>query len=165
MPSSTDRIEKRIFLRAPQERVWHAISDAEEFGSWFGMDLDGTFAPGAETRGRIRPTRADAGVATMQEKYAGTPCAIFVERIEPMSAFSFRWHPFALDSAVDYSKEATTLVTFTLEPSEHGTMLTVVESGFDAIPIERRAAAFEANEEGWGLVVQLIEKHLLLPQA
>jgi uncharacterized protein YndB with AHSA1/START domain len=165
MASSTDRIEKRIFLRAPQERVWHAISDAAEFGRWFGMELDGRFAPGAQMRGRIKPTQVDAEVAKMQEKYTGTPVEFFVERIEPMHIFSFRWHPFAIDGAVDYSGEPMTLVTFTLEPAEDGTMLTVVESGFDAIPIERRVDAFEANEEGWGMQLQLIEKYLLLPQA
>jgi uncharacterized protein YndB with AHSA1/START domain len=129
------------------------------------MELDGRFAPVAHVKGQIRPTKVDAEVARMQEKYTGTPVAFYVEQIKPMSTLSFRWHPFALDSTVDYSKEPMTLVTFTLEPTEGGTMLTVVESGFDAIPIERRADAFEANEEGWGLIVQLIEKHLLLPQS
>jgi uncharacterized protein YndB with AHSA1/START domain len=160
MVSSTDRIEKRVLLRAPQERVWRAISDAGEFGSWFGIELDGSFAPGARMAGRIKPTEADVEVAKMQEKYAGMPIAFHVERIEPMSLLSFRWHPFAIDSAVDYSDEPMTLVTFTLEETEGGTLLTIVESGFDAIPLERRADAFEANEEGWGLMTQLVEKHL-----
>jgi uncharacterized protein YndB with AHSA1/START domain len=165
MVSSTDRIEKRVLLRAPQERVWRAISDASEFGSWFGVELDGGFAPGAEITGRIKPTTADAAVAATQEKYRGMPLAFYVERIEPMRLLSFRWHPFAIDTAVDYSKEPMTLVTFTLEPAEGGTLLTIVESGFDAIPIERRADAFEANDEGWDLMTQLIEKYLLQPQS
>jgi uncharacterized protein YndB with AHSA1/START domain len=162
MTSSTDRIEKRLLLRAPQEKVWHAISDAAAFGNWFGMELDGSFAPGAQLTGRIRPTTADADVAKMQEKYTGMPLAFYVEQIEPMSLFSFRWHPFAIDSAVDYSSEPMTLVRFMLEPTDGGTMLTVVESGFDAIPIERRVDAFEANDEGWAMQLQLIEKYLLL---
>lgn len=165
MTSSTDRIEKRVLLRAPQEKVWRAISDANEFGNWFGMELDGPFTPGAQMTGRIKPTKADAAVAKIQEKYTGAPVAFFVSQVEPMSRFSFRWHPFAIDSTVDYSNEPMTLVTFTLEPVEGGTALTIVESGFDAIPIERRANAFEANEEGWGMQLQLIEKYLLLPQS
>ncbi|HEY7993392.1 MAG TPA: SRPBCC family protein [Candidatus Eremiobacteraceae bacterium] len=164
MISSTDRIEKRVSLRAPQERVWRAISDAAEFGSWFGMEIDGTFTAGSEVRGRIKPTIADAAVAERQKKYAGAPIAFFIERIEPMRTFAFRWHPYAIDTSVDYSKEPMTLVTFTLEPAEGGTTLTVVETGFDSIPIERRADAFEANEEGWTLQLQLIEKYLLLPR-
>jgi uncharacterized protein YndB with AHSA1/START domain len=161
MISSTDRIEKRVLLRAPQERVWRAISDAAEFGSWFGVELDGGFAPGATIAGRIKPTDADADVAKMQEKYAGMPMTFYVEQIEPMRLLSFRWHPFTIDTTVDYSSEPMTLVTFTLEPIEGGTLLTIVESGFDAIPIGRRADAFDANDEGWGLMAKLIEKHLL----
>jgi uncharacterized protein YndB with AHSA1/START domain len=165
MESPTNRIEKQLELRAPRERVWRALSDAEEFGRWFGVELEGTFAPGAQLRGRIKPTTADPEVAKMQEKYAGMPMAFQVERIEPMSLFSFRWHPFAIDSTADYSSEPMTLVTFTLQPTANGgTLLTVVESGFDAIPIERRADAFEANDEGWTLMVRVFEKHLLQPQ-
>lgn len=165
MSSSTDRIEKEIFLRAPQERVWRAVSDSIEFGNWFGMELDGEFKPGAQMRGRIKPTKADPAVAKMQEKYTGTPLAFYVDRVDPMSVFAYRWHPFAIDSSIDYSKEPMTLVTFTLEPKNGGTLLTVVESGFDAIPIERRVDAFEANEEGWAMQMQMIEKYLLLPQS
>jgi uncharacterized protein YndB with AHSA1/START domain len=165
MTSSTDQIEKRVFLRAPQEKVWRAISDSAQFGSWFGMELQGSFTQGTHVKARIKPTTVDAAVANMQEKYSGTPVAFYVEQVKPMSVLSFRWHPFALDSTIDYSKEPMTLVTFTLEPAEGGTTLTVVESGFDAIPIERRADAFEANEEGWGMITQLIEKYLLLPQS
>jgi len=165
MMTSTDRIEKRVLLCASQERVWRAISDATQFGNWFGMELDGSFVPGAQLRGRIKPTIADATVAKMQEPHAGMPLAFYVERMEPMSVFAYRWHPFAIDGSVDYSKEPMTLVTFTLEATEGGTVLTVVESGFDSIPIERRADAFEANEEGWALQMQVIEKYLLLPQS
>lgn len=164
MTSTTDMIEKRVFLRATQEKVWHAISDAAAFGSWFGMDLDGSFAPGKRMTGRVKPTMVDPAVAKMQEKYTGTPVSLTVERIEPMRVLSFRWHPFAIDSNVDYSDEPMTLVTFTLEPKDGGTMLTVAETGFDALPIGRRTDAFEANEEGWDAQLELVEKYLLLPR-
>ena len=163
--SNTDRIEKQVLLKAPQERVWRAISNAEEFGDWFGMQIDGDFVPGAHMRARIKPTKADPEVAKMQEKYDGMPFAFYVDRVEPKSAFAYRWHPFAIDPNVDYSHEPMTLVTFTLEPKGSDTLLTVVESGFDAIPIERRADAFEANTEGWELQMQMIEKYLFLPQS
>jgi uncharacterized protein YndB with AHSA1/START domain len=162
MISTTDRIEKQVILRAPQERVWRAISDAGEFGSWFGMEFEGAFAPGREIRGRIVPTKADPDVAKMQERHAGLPVTLRIERIEPMLTFSYRWHPFAIDPAVDYSAEPMTLVTFTLAPVDGGTLLTIVETGFDAIPIARRADAFEANDEGWTLMSNVIEKHLAL---
>lgn len=164
MVSSTDRIEKELFVRAPQDRVWRAISDAREFGDWFGIDLDGEFVSGARMTGRIKPTKADAAVAEMQKKYAGMHIEFIVERMEPMGLFSYRWHPFAVDPATDYSKEPMTLVTFELEPADGGTKVRVIESGFDSIPIERRAEAFDANDEGWAMQLKLIEKYLLLPQ-
>ena len=156
----TDRIEKKILLRAPRARVWRALADAEEFGQWFGVKFDGPFTPGAVQRGVIVPTTVDAEVAKAQQPYAGMPFEITIDRIEPERLFAFRWHPFAVERGVDYSSEPTTLVVFALEEVANGTMLTVTESGFDRIPSARRAQAFTANEQGWTMVVTLIEKHL-----
>ncbi len=160
MPSSSDRIEKKVLLEAPVERVWRAVSDAREFGSWFGAAFDGAFAPGARLTGRIVPTTVDAGVAASQKPHEGTRFEIVVERVEPMRRLSFRWHPYAVDPRVDYAQEPTTLVTFELEEAPGGTRLTITESGFDAIPLARRAKAFEMNEQGWSGQARLIEKHL-----
>lgn len=157
---STDRIEKTVVLRAPRDRVWRAISDAQQFGSWFGMELDGPFVAGQRALGRIRPTQVDAEVARLQEPHAGHPVELFIERIEPPDRFAFRWHPFAIDRTVDYSREPTTLVTFELEDAESGVRLTITETGFDQIPLERRARAFAANEGGWAKQTELIAKYL-----
>lgn len=157
---STDRIEKKILLRAPRKRIWRALSDSTEFGTWFGVKFEGPFTPGARVRGTIVGTKVDADVAKAQKEYAGIPFDIIIDRIEPERLFSFRWHPNAVERGVDYSHEPTTLIVFTLEEVANGVMLTVTESGFDQIPLARRAKAFEANEQGWGMVVKLIEKHL-----
>ncbi len=158
---NTDRIEKQILLRAPRKRVWHALSDSTEFGSWFGMKFDGPFAPGASVRGVIVPTTVNAEVAKAQKQYEGMPFEITIEQMEPERLFSFRWHPFAVERGVDYSAEPTTLVVFALEEVANGVMLTLTESGFDRIPLARRAKAFTANEQGWGMVVKLIEEYLV----
>jgi uncharacterized protein YndB with AHSA1/START domain len=160
MTASTDRIEKKVLLRAPLDRVWRAISDAKEFGTWFGVAFDGPFTAGTRLSGRLLPTKVDAAVAKAQEPHAGMRFELTVDRIEPMRLFSFRWHPFAIDPEVDYSKEPGTLVTFELEEAPSGTMLTITESGFDRIPLERRAKAFTANEQGWAAQAKLIEKYL-----
>lgn len=157
---STDRIVKSILLRAPLKRIWSALSDATEFGTWFGMKFDSPFTPGARVRGTIVGTKVDAEVAKAQKEYEGIQFEITIDRMEPERLFSFRWHPSAVERGVDYSHEPTTLIVFTLEPVENGVMLTVTESGFDQIPLERRAKAFTANEQGWGMVVKLIEKYL-----
>jgi uncharacterized protein YndB with AHSA1/START domain len=156
----TDRIEKKVLLKSPRARVWKALTDAREFGEWFGVKFDGPFVAGAVLRGQIVPTKADADVAKLQQPYAGKTFEITVDRIEPQRLFSFRWHPHAVDAGIDYSTEPTTLVVFTLEEQSDGVLLTVTESGFDKIPLARRAQAFASNEGGWGMQMTLIEKHL-----
>jgi uncharacterized protein YndB with AHSA1/START domain len=161
MPAEvSDRIEKQILLRAPRARVWRALTDYREFGEWFGMRCDAPFTPGAAVTGTIVPTAVDAAVAKTQEPYTGMPFEITIEQMEPQRLFSFRWHPFAIERGVDYSGEPTTLVTFSLDDAPEGILLRVTESGFDRIPLARRAAAFTANEQGWGMVMTLVEKYL-----
>ena len=162
MSTNTDRIEKKVLLHAPRERVWRAISDSRQFGTWFGVEFNGPFVAGTPIVGKLVTTAVDAEVAARQKQYTGHRFEFAVDRIEPMRLFSFRWHPFAMEKDVDYSKEPTTLVAFELEEASGGTMLTVTESGFDRIPLERRAKAFAANEGGWTAQVKLIEKYLAL---
>lgn len=158
--STPDQIEKHITLRAPVDRVWRAISQAHEFGAWFGVHFDGPFVAGAPVTGRITPTTVDPEVAKLQEPHAGTPFTITIERIEPPRRFSFRWHPYAVDPSHDYDAEPTTLVEFTLSLVDGGTHVVITESGFDRIPLARRAAAFGANDGGWRHQCRLIELYV-----
>jgi uncharacterized protein YndB with AHSA1/START domain len=146
---NTDRIEKTIILHAPQSRVWRALTKAEEFGAWFGMKVEGAFAPGAHILGRL--TIPGFEHLTLE---------IDVEQIEPERLFSYRWHPHAIVVGKDYSKEATTLVEFQLSEAPDGTRLTLVESGFDKLPPERRAEAFRGNDSGWTEQLKNIERHV-----
>lgn len=156
---STDRIEKQILLRAPRERVWSAVADSKQFGRWFGVALDGPFIAGACVTGRIVPTEMDAEVARAQKPYEGMACDFHVERIEPPGLFSFRWRP----GADPHAEDPMTLVVFELKDAPGGTLLTITESGFDRIPLARRAKAFADNEGGWEMQTQLIAKFLALP--
>src|SRR3979411_1677438 len=158
---STDRIEKKILLHAPRQRVWRALSDSTEFGGWFGVKFDEQFAQGASIHGVIVPTAVNAEVAKAKKEYEGMPFEITIEQIQPERLCSFRWHPFAVERGVDYSTEPTTLVVFALEEVPNGVQLTVTESGFDRIPLARRLKAFTANEQGWSMVVKLIEDYLV----
>ena len=147
---STDRIEKRIILRAPCARVWRALSNAQEFGSWFGVDFgSASFAPRAKVRGRITVPG-----------YEHLTMEIVIERMEPGRVLSYRWHPYAVDPQQDYSKEPMTLVEFKLREVPEGTLLTVTESGFDRIPLHRRAEAFRMNDQGWAGQVKNIDAHV-----
>jgi len=157
---SMDRIEKKILLRASRKRVWQALTDSKEFAAWFGMKFDGPFTPGVVMRGVIVGTTVDPEIAKAQKQHEGLAGDITIEQMEPERLFSFRWHPNAIEPGVDYSAEPTTLIVFTLEEVSNRLMLTVTESGFDRIPLARRAKAFEANEQGWGMVLKLIEGYL-----
>jgi uncharacterized protein YndB with AHSA1/START domain len=155
-----DRIEKQAVLKAPVARAWNAVSDATEFGKWFGVAFNGPFVEGKKLNGRIVPTTVDPQVAKMQKPYEGMPFEFVVDRIEPQRRISFKWHPFAIEKGVDYSKEPMTLIVFDLKEVPGGTRLTITESGFDRIPVERRAKAFAANEGGWEKQMELVAKYL-----
>jgi uncharacterized protein YndB with AHSA1/START domain len=146
---STDRIEKEILLRAPRSRVWRALTNSGEFGEWFGAKMDGQFAPGARVTGRITI-----------KGYEHVPMDMVIDRLEPEHTFSYRWHPHAVEPKTDYSEEPMTLVEFQLQDVPDGTRLTVVESGFDRIPPERRATAYRMNEGGWTSQLKNIERYL-----
>ena len=145
-------IEKCIELDAPPSRVWRALTDYREFGEWFGVNLDGPFVPGQVTRGTI----AYPGYEHL--KWEAT-----VQKMEAGRLFSFTWHPYAVDPNVDYRSEPPTLVEFRLKAKDGGTVLTVTESGFDAIPHARRFEAFRMNERGWAEQMKNIESHVGRP--
>jgi uncharacterized protein YndB with AHSA1/START domain len=146
---NTNRIEKKIVLRAPQSRVWRALTNAQEFGRWFRVELDGGFIEGSVVRGKIT-----------YPGYEHLKWEACVERLEPEKYFAYRWHPYAVDPNVDYSLEPTTLVEFRLEAEEGGTLLNVVESGFDELPEVRRDETFRMDEGGWAEQMLNIERHI-----
>lgn len=145
----TDRIEKIIVLRAPRSRVWRALARADEFSAWFGITLEGAFAPGARLSGHLT-----------NPGYEHLVMEIAVEQVEPEHLLSYRWHPYAIEPDVDYASEPTILVEFHLADVADGTQLTVVESGFDGIPLARRAIAFRMNERGWAEQLTNIARHV-----
>ena len=149
--NSTDRIERSVVINAPRERVWRALSNAEEFGTWFGAKLQGqAFTPGQRTRGQIT-----------YPGYEHLWFDVVVERVEPKALLSYRWHPYAVDAAVDYTDEEPTLVTFTLKDAPgNATLLTVVESGFDKVPPHRRMEAFRMNSGGWEAQMSNVVRHV-----
>jgi uncharacterized protein YndB with AHSA1/START domain len=161
---SNDQIEREVVLRAPLERVWRAISDADEFGLWFGVRFDGPFVAGTSVTGVITPTTVDEDVARAQAPHAGKSDTWQIVSVEPQRRLAFRWHPYAVESGTEYSQDPTTLVEFTLTETNDGVLLRIVESGFDKIPAERRASALEQNAEGWAAQTELVRKYLTLSE-
>jgi uncharacterized protein YndB with AHSA1/START domain len=151
--STTDRIERKILLKASRARIWRALSDAKEFGDWFGVDFKGkSFEPGKSIKGQIT-----------YPGYEHIEMEVLIEQVVPERLLSWHWHPAAIDPAVDYSQEPTTLVVFELQQGEGGVVLSVVESGLDMIPLSRRAAVFRMNSSGWDEQMSNIEKHVAAP--
>jgi uncharacterized protein YndB with AHSA1/START domain len=148
MISSTDRIHKEVLLNAPVARVWQAISDSRRFGEWFRVDLDGPFIAGSKVRGKI-----------LEPGWENTPFQIEIERVEPERVLAFRWQPGA-SPAAESADEPMTLVVFELHPRADGVLLTVDESGFDALSLERRLEAYRSNEEGWAEQVQRVARYV-----
>lgn len=150
MNTSTDRIERKVLINAPRARVWRAVSNASEFGDWFGVDFKGkTFVAGKHVQGKIT-----------YPGYEHLTMDVLIERIVPEQLLSWRWHPAAIDPKVDYSQEPTTLVEFELKDADGGTLLMVVESGLDKIPLARRADVFRMNSSGWDQQMENVKKHV-----
>ncbi|MBI3728986.1 MAG: SRPBCC family protein [Burkholderiales bacterium] len=149
--NNTDSIERSIVINGTRERVWRALTNAEEFGAWFGADLTGQmFRPGQRTRGPFTHPGCE-----------GLIFDIVIQHIQPQDAMSFHWHPYAVDATADYSDEIPTLVSFSLQDAPgNGTLLTVLESGFDKVPAHRRRTAFEMNTEGWDIQLQNLLNHV-----
>ena len=150
MNTSTDRIERKVLIKATRARVWRAVSDAAEFGSWFGVDFKGkAFVAGKSVQGKIT-----------YPGYEHLTMEVLIDQVVPERLLSWRWHPAAIDPAVDYSHEPTTLVVFELEEVDGGVMLSVVESGLDKIPLERRATVLRMNSSGWDAQMENVKKHV-----
>jgi len=142
----TDRIEKHVLLRATRSRVWHALTETHEFSQWFGVKLTGTFAPGARLRGQVT-----------HKGYEHLTLELTVDRVEPERLFSWRWHPGSEAAAPN---EPPTLVVFELEDTPGGTLVTVVETGFDRLPASRYDKAFRENTDGWAEQMPALERYV-----
>ena len=147
--STTDRIVKQVLLKAPVDRVWRALSDYREFSQWFCVNLDQPFETGKTNRGQLT-----------YPGYEHLTMELAVHKMEKEKLFSYHWHPDAVDPSKDYSSEPPTLVEFILESQDGGTLLTVIESGFDALPTERRDEAWRMNDGGWTEQVANIETYV-----
>ena len=142
--TSTDRIEKTIELKAPVSRVWRALTDHREFGAWFRVKLDGPFVPGEVSRGQIT-----------YPGYEHLSWEAVVQKMEPERLFSFTWHPYAIDPERGlFQGAADARRIHAGEDRRAGTLLRVVESGFDKLPDKRRLEAFRRNEGGWSAAGQ-----------
>ena len=144
-----DRIEKQVTVAATIGRTWRALADAREFGQWFQVDFDAPFFPGQRVTGRVR-----------NPDYRDLRFDMVIERMDAPERLTLRWHPYPVDPKADYSHERPTLVEFRLKEVPGGTQVQVAESGFEQIPLERRADAYRMNSQGWEQQMQNLRDYL-----
>lgn len=149
----SNRIEKRIELKAPVARVWRALTDYREFSEWFRVKLESPFAVGQVVRGQIT-----------YPGYEHIQWEAHVEKMEPEHLFVFTW-PLVefLDKerySADYTAAPRTLVEFKLEKIPTGTLLTLTESGFEKVPADWRTKALLGNDGGWAEQMKDIENYV-----
>ncbi|MDT9071656.1 hypothetical protein, partial [Escherichia coli] len=76
-----------------------ALTNADELGAWFGVNITGAkIAAGAHVVGFITIPG-----------YEHVKFDALIEETVPERRFSWRWHPNAIDSTVDYTAEPRTL--------------------------------------------------------
>lgn len=138
----------QIQIDADQERVWNAISDANEFGKWFRVKLDGPFVVGEMTTGKMTyPGHEDV------------PWITVTEAMEAPKKFVFRWPDCAPNESVGANTNWLT-VAFSLEARDGGTLVTVEETGFAALPEDRRVSMLRDNTEGWKIQTVNLKQHV-----
>jgi uncharacterized protein YndB with AHSA1/START domain len=155
-----DRIEKSAVLHASLERVWQAVGDSAQFGTWFGMDIDQPFVEGATVMAVMTATAVDDEIAAQQKPHAGATCPLEIVTVDPPKRLAFRWNPVPDPEFAD----VTTLVEFTLTEVDDGVLLEIVESGFEALPASHRTAAFDSNSGGWAAQLNLVGRYVTEPQ-
>ena len=150
---NNDRVEKTIELRAPRHRVWQAINNPKDFGTWFGLGepltLEGDFVPGARVMGVW-----NVGGREMRELF------FTVEEVVPDTLLAFRWNPYEIPAGDDPANHPTTRIELRLEDCAIGTRLVVSEAGFAALPADKQNKR-EQNAGGWEIQVQAIACHVL----
>lgn len=143
------RIDRTVEIKAPPERVWRALTNPAELSAWFQVTIEGDIAPGRQV-----------WMTSVHPQHTGVRFRVWFVEMTPPTRFVWQWHPGAVDPNVDYSREPRTTVTFTLEPSETGTRLSVAETGFDEISRARRAKVYGDNSQGWTEVLLWIQKYV-----
>ena len=126
-------------LQHSPDKVWRALTDPELLSQWLLPAIGFELAPGAEFMFKTQPYPG----------WDGTVNCRFIE-IEPGRKLSYHWTVPFLD----------TVVTFTLTPTDSGTRLSIVQSGFT----DEQKREFGGARYGWNMMGgKLVELLARLP--
>jgi len=133
----TSGIEKSVHIEAPVELVWRMVTEPDQVVRWFADSIDLEATPGYQGSMTFRPEAG--GVVEAPST---------VESVEAPRRLTYRWtHP----AGTTASPANSTLVEFTLTPSDGGTVLRVVETGYDGLgwPQDQQDAFVDDHTDGW----------------
>jgi uncharacterized protein YndB with AHSA1/START domain len=131
-------VERSIWIAAPRERTWQAVTEAEQLTVWF--------APGCNWEIPVLEVGQPA-------KFYNTPDDIAlhtIEALEPPRYFALSWE----------ENGKPMLTTFTLEEEKEGTRVTVNESGFEQLPDEIRETRMEQTAAGYTESLENLKAYL-----
>jgi uncharacterized protein YndB with AHSA1/START domain len=124
---SDDSVTRETVLDLDPEEAWHAVTDAEQLEQWLADEVEIDLVEGGDLRVRFDDGRERHGT---------------VEQVAAPERVVFRWHPVP-------EIELETVVSIELEPAEDGTRVTVVETGFETLPVASTQACAAVNAWAW----------------
>lgn len=143
-----DTIERSVELPVGRRRAWEAITTPEQISQWFEGIWKFDLKPGA-------PIHFDFG--PQYGVHRGR-----VEAVEPMDRVVYLWTHEGRDwdASIPIDDVPTTLIEFRLTDAGDDTLLTVVESGFAALPADIRENSLRDNTQGWEEQMENIRRFL-----
>src|SRR5690606_36809667 len=121
-------VERSVWINAPRERVWQAITDAEQIQQWWGDYWD---IPTLEVGATIK---------------FGNPCVLSMATfnvLDPPPQFTLHW-----PSQPQYHSSPIRTIFVSAEENA-GTRVTVTEAGFEARPDDVRQTRFAQTAQGY----------------
>lgn len=131
-------VERSIWIAAPQERVWRAVTDPIQIEKWFSPGMSWKLTA-LEVGGRLFIPDPETGEETNVQ---------VVQLVEPPRRFILQ--------ALPVSPGASDSTTYLLQEEQNGTRLTVTHSGYEFMPEDGRWSAMEQNAFGFGMMVENI---------
>ena len=135
-------VERSIWIAAPRERVWRAITDPTQIEKWFSPGTPWRLSA-LEVGGRLFVHNPETG-AEMHTQV--------IELVDPPHQLVTRSEPAP--------PETPHVTTYTLEEENGGTRLTVTHSGYELEPDDRRWNNMEQNAFGFGMMLENLQAHI-----
>jgi uncharacterized protein YndB with AHSA1/START domain len=135
-------VERRVWINAPCQRVWRAITEPEHLERWYAPGCPWAI-PALEVGATVKfyNTDTDIQLAT-------------IEGLEPPRQFTLRWQ---LDQT---NPELNLVNTFLLEEENGGTRVTAIQAGYESLPVDIRQQQLDQDAEAYTAIVESLKEYL-----